>query len=65
MDVTVLAPFLEPEPQAEMIFYAGDALNIYIGEPSSKYESDVETEVDFGKANFISFDDITFYLTTP
>ena len=45
LEVTVLAPFLEPKPQTEMIAYVGAALSIYIGQPSSKYQNDVQTEV--------------------
>ena len=38
---TMIAPFLEPEPQAQTTVYTGAAMELYIGEPTSKYDHEV------------------------
>ena len=45
-----------------MIVYTGAAMEFYIGEPTSKYDHEVEIEVDVGRASFISFEENTFHL---
>ena len=47
-----------PEPsQAHVSSTVGDALNLYIGTPTSPYGNEVSTKVNFNGINFVRFDE--------
>ena len=50
-------PFLQPEPATHVTAEAGDAVDFFIGQPTSAYENDVEVKIDVGDAQFFHFDE--------
>ena len=48
LDETIPPPFLEPQPDTKVKINAGAALRFYIGQPTSKHDHEIMTEVDIG-----------------
>ena len=46
-----------------MLIDAGASLNLFIGQPTSKYNNEIEIDIDVGEAKFITFDEASLLLT--